>query len=103
MRQLVYEQELRLARKCGIEIKFGATAYAVCIYQQRQVFKAGQEAFGFCTSVRLDIADNHVRSGDFTPPRILQHGKGLADTGIGAKENLEFAALRTRFLRLHFS
>ena len=103
MRQLIDEQNGRMARERRIQIELLAHDAAVTHRQGRQPLQAFEQPLGLDATVRLDIADDHIGAGGAQAPRGLQHGVGLADAGGGAEEDAQTPALGAGLLGLDVS
>ena len=60
VRELVDQQQRRLARERGVEVELRQRAVAVRHLLQRQALEAGEQRLGLGAAVRLDDAD-HAR------------------------------------------
>ena len=102
VRQLIDQQQLRLARERGIEIEFAARAVAEFDQQRRQLLqpsRAGARSPGG-RAVRRSRRPRR-RPACLPPLRGLEHGVALADPGIGAKEDGQPPAPGARGRGLH--
>ena len=100
MRQLVDQDQRRLARERAVEIEFMQRAFAVGDRLARQHLEVGQQRLGLGAAVRLDHADHHVQTLRAQHAGRRQHRVGLADAGGGAEEDLQLAPLRLRLFLL---
>ena len=60
VRELVDDEQLRLARERAVEIEFGQYDAAMLEAHRRQDFEALEQRFGFGAAVQLDVADHDV-------------------------------------------
>src|SRR5882672_6154844 len=101
VRELVDEQDLRLARERGVEVEVAQRGAAVSDVPVRQPLESLEQRLGLGAAVRLDVADDDVHASRLERARVFQHGVGLADARGRPEEHLQLAALRLRFLALH--
>ena len=73
MRQLVDQQQRRLARQRGIEVEFAPRGAAEMHLQRRQLFQSREQSFGLLAAVQLDVADHDVDTLRALPLRCLEH------------------------------
>ena len=101
MRQLIHQQDRRMARECRIQIEFRAAEVTIANGQRRQSRQALRSAARFrCAhAARCNPATTSVPGGAHGARR-LEHGVGLADAGGCAEENPQMAAPRPRLLGL---
>jgi hypothetical protein len=100
MRELVDDQESRLARERAVEIEFGQRDAAVLEPHRRQDLEPFEQRFGLGSAVQLDVADDHVDAVVALAPRRFEHRVALADAGRRAEKNAQPAALRARLVEL---
>jgi hypothetical protein len=100
MRKLVDEDQLRLARDCGIQIELLQSALPVRKRLQWYLFQAFQQCGGFAAAVRFNNADNDVHALVAQLAGRRQHCECLAHACGSAKEDFQFTALRADFLLL---
>ena len=93
VRELVDEHQRRPALEDAVEVHFLEHTAAVGQRAPRQDLESLGQCRRFLAAMRLDDADDDIDPVRLTPPSREQHLVGLADTGRGAKEDLELAAL----------
>ena len=98
MRQLIDQDQCRVARECSIEVKLPKLCAAILHQPLRKDFQAFQQGFGFRASVRLDVARHDIDAFGVACLRGFQHGVGFADTRCRAQENFQLAAPAPGFL-----
>jgi len=100
MRQFVNQDQRRLARQGNVDVELLQHRSVMRDFLARDTFEAGDQRFRFLSAMGFDHADDNVRTLLGLLLRCTQHPVGLADTGRGAKEDLELAASRPGFLFL---
>ena len=87
--ELVDNDQLGLARQRSVEIEFLDRAAVILDLAPRQDFEPMNERACLGAAMSLDEPDDHVDAFVLEPPRVLQHGVGLADAGRGAEEHFQ--------------
>jgi len=101
--QLVDQEQLRPPGKCCIDVEFLEHPVAIFGLLARQDLETLGEPVGLGAAVGLDQADHDVDILAHAAVGGFEHGVGLADSGGGAQEHLEAAALlRRRLLQQRF-
>ena len=90
--KFIDQQQLRMARKRGVEIELVHDLVAVDNRLSRQHLKAIDQLLGFAPSVRFDQAGNDIAAARFFPAGGAEHGVGFSDTRSGAEKNLQMSA-----------
>ena len=103
VRQFVDQDQLRRARQRRVEIELVQQPVAIPDVLQGQPLQIAEQGIGLGPAVGLDHADHHVHAVALQAARGRQHRVGLADTGAGADEDLEFAALGLGLLKFQAS
>ena len=92
VRQLIEQQQARLARQRLVEIELAEDLVDVDDRLARDELKAGKQRFRLAPPVRLDQTDDHVAAFRLRRVRRRQHGVGLADARRRTQENLQPSA-----------
>ena len=93
VRQLIHQYHGRSARQHAIEIEFRQPAATVEMVAHRLHRQTVEQCGGLGAAVGLDDTDQDIQPLCPQTLGFLQHGVGLADTGIGAEEDLQLAAV----------
>ncbi len=101
MRQLVDQNQIRMAQQCSVQIEFTQRLAAINDCPRRQDLQALEQRGGFHPAMGLDHPDQHYAALARSLTRGDQHGVGLADPGRRAEINPQFAAPCLRLLLLH--
>lgn len=90
--QFIHQQHGGSALQGGVEVEFGEGKVAVQAVGAGQLFKAVEQVGGFLAAVGFHHAGEYVTAQADFPLRRVEHGAGLAHTGVGAEVDTQFAA-----------
>ena len=90
--QFIDQHQLRFGGEEAVEVHFFEHHATVFRAHQRLLRQAAEQRFGFGTTVGFNNAGDDFHTLTQLGVGGLEHGVGLADTGRGAKENLEPAS-----------
>ena len=96
--QLVQQQHLRPGLEGRVDIKLPQHLAAVRHLPQRQLWQAFKQFPGFAPAMGLHQPDQHRLPCRLGTLGRLQHGKGLAHAGAGAKVDAQLAARHGRLV-----
>ena len=91
--QLVHQHHGRRPGQYPVQIKLRQAAPAVEVMIQRLHRQPLQQSRRLAATVGFNDPHQHIQSLGAQPLGLLQHGVGLADPGVGTKEDLQPAAL----------
>ncbi|MNM69074.1 hypothetical protein D3C81_806600 [compost metagenome] len=91
VRQLVHQDQCRVASQCSVEIKLLYHSAAILNALLRQQIQPAQQRGGFAAAMGFHYADQHVQPLGTQPLGFLQHGVGFAYPGASAEEHLQAA------------
>ena len=105
MRELIDQQDARTALERGIQIELLPYDATIFDSQRGQQLEAVEQPFGIGAAVWLNITDYDFAGSvcGAQAVRRFEHRKCFADTGGGAKENAQPAALGAGFFGLYVS
>ncbi|VVN05801.1 hypothetical protein PS662_03586 [Pseudomonas fluorescens] len=89
VRQFIHQHQFRLGFDQAVEVHFFEHHATVFRAYQRLLRQAAEQCFGLGAAMGLDHTGDDFYALAQLGMGGLQHGVGLADTGRGAKENLE--------------
>jgi hypothetical protein len=98
VRQLVDQDQRRMARERGVEVELVQRRAAVRHPSPGEHLQPVQQALGLGARVGLHHAGHDVLALSLGRPRRLQHGVGFAHAGRRAEKELEATAARARLL-----
>ncbi len=101
MRQFIDQDQGRVAGQGGIEVKFVEGGATIRHRTTRQHLEPLQEGCGLGPAVGIDPAYDDIEALGTPLVGCFKHGVRFANTGSGAKEDLEFAAVLLGLFSLH--
>ena len=81
-----------MAQQGGVEVKFAEGEFTVPVLGARQLFEAVEQLGGVLAAVGFHHAGQHVAAQGGFAARRFEHRAGLADPGVRAKVDTQFAA-----------
>ena len=96
--QFIYQNELGLALKGLIQIKFFERDAAIVDFPAGQNFQPLQESKGVWSGMVLHVACHHINPFFLGLVRCLQHRIGFADTCGVSKKDFQFSGGNCAFL-----
>ena len=98
VRQLIDQQDGRLARQGGVQVKLFEAAVPIRHILERQLLQPGQQLGGVAATVGFNHTHQHWSPRLDLPLGCAQHRKRLAHTRTGTEVNAQLAAPRSGFL-----